>query len=152
MEEQVGSELRLLVKKGPQAPQGDLWQKLRHPFFPLQSKMSLVSAEMGAPLSPLMNRFLQLIIRRKRLDLLPEIWIIFDRLSKDVAGVVPLLVKTAVPLSREQVLSLKESFGRPVDLEIEVDDNLLAGLIVRMGDKMWDASLRGQLNSLLGKR
>jgi F-type H+-transporting ATPase subunit delta len=61
-------------------------------------------------------------------------------------------VQSAMPLNDEQLAALKEtlksSFGKDVRLNTKVDPSLLGGLVVKVGSRMFDSSLRTKLMNL----
>ena len=62
------------------------------------------------------------------------------------------LATSAAPLSEDETANLKgkvaKMTGRTVDLRVEVDETLIGGLTVRVGDTLYDASVRGRLERL----
>jgi F-type H+-transporting ATPase subunit delta len=67
-------------------------------------------------------------------------------------GVVDAVARTALPLSADETKALQQKVagmtGRTVDLRVEVDESLIGGLTVRVGDTLYDASVRGRLERL----
>lgn len=103
-------------------------------------------------LSPLARHFLGLLVSRRRLDLLPEILAAYRALVDEAAGRLRARVLSAMPLSDAQRAALRERLGRrlgrTVLLETEVAPALLAGFVVEVGSRLWDASLLGQLRQV----
>jgi F-type H+-transporting ATPase subunit delta len=63
------------------------------------------------------------------------------------------LVTSAAPLSGENVAALKESLraisgGKEVDLNVKLDPSIIGGLIVQLGSRMVDGSLKTKLNAI----
>jgi F-type H+-transporting ATPase subunit delta len=88
----------------------------------------------------------------ERLDLLRPIVAAFRELRDQRAGRMRVQVRSAVPLpddQREQLLQqLRATFHTEPLLETQVDDDLLGGLVVRVGDWLYDHSVRSQLETL----
>jgi F-type H+-transporting ATPase subunit delta len=67
-------------------------------------------------------------------------------------GVVQAVAKTALPLTDDETAALQEKVagmtGRTVNLKVEVDESLIGGITVRVGDTLYDASVRGRLERL----
>ena len=65
---------------------------------------------------------------------------------------VEALATTALPLTGDETSALQrkiaEMTGRTVDLRVDVDESLIGGLTVRVGDTLYDASVRGRLERL----
>jgi F-type H+-transporting ATPase subunit delta len=67
-------------------------------------------------------------------------------------GTVDAVARTARPLTEEETAMLQEKVaqmtGRSVHLDVELDESLIGGLTVRVGDTLYDASVRGRLERL----
>jgi len=96
--------------------------------------------------------FLKVLARNRRLFALNEMIRTFLALAARQRGEVNAEVATAHPLTDEQLATLKEtlraSAGKDVQLITKVDPTLLGGLIVKMGSRMIDSSIRTKLTSL----
>jgi F-type H+-transporting ATPase subunit delta len=100
----------------------------------------------------LTRNFLGLLARNRRLFALPEMIRAFlDRLAQR-RGEVTAEVVSAAPLTRQQQDTLDErlrrAVGRKVAIETKVDPSLLGGLVVKVGSRMVDASLKSKLQRL----
>jgi len=93
-----------------------------------------------------------LIVRNRRLFAIGDMLRVFQALLARERGEVSADVTSAHPLSQDQMHvlsdSLKASIGKHVQIHTRVDPNLLGGLIVKVGSKMIDSSLRTKLNNL----
>jgi len=85
-----------------------------------------------------------------------------DKIMADYAGyynqqqgILPVLAKTAQPLSesekKEIISRLKKSTGKEIELENQVDKSLIGGLVLKIGDTLVDGSLNNQLLRLKQK-
>jgi F-type H+-transporting ATPase subunit delta len=96
--------------------------------------------------------FLRLLRRKSRLALGASIASFFRELLDEERGVLRAEVTSAVALDEEQRRRLAEKLardtGKQVQLETRVDQALLGGLVVRIGDRMVDGSTRSRLRSL----
>jgi F-type H+-transporting ATPase subunit delta len=94
----------------------------------------------------------RLLARRGRTDLLAAISREFHRLLNEERGIVEAVVTSAKPLARDDQESVRETVeamtGEKVELLAEVDESLIGGLTVRVGDRLLDASIRGRLERL----
>ena len=94
----------------------------------------------------------KLIVRNRRLFAVADMLKAFQSLLARERGEVSADVASAHALSPEQMQvlsdSLKTSIGKNVQIRTRVDPNLLGGLIVKVGSKMIDSSLRTKLNNL----
>ena len=72
--------------------------------------------------------------------------------SAEQRGIVEAVATAASPLTNDETAALQQKVaamtGRTVDLRVEVDDSLIGGLTVRVGDTLYDASVRGRLERL----
>lgn len=96
--------------------------------------------------------FLKLLLEYDRVDVLPEIAERFNALKDEVENTVEVTVTSAAPLSEERLAAigkaLEERFGRKVDLETRLDEELIGGAVIRAGDVVIDGSLRARLKGL----
>ena len=97
-------------------------------------------------------RFIGLLADNRRLSLLPEIAGLFDELRFEAERVVKARVTsaTALPAGELETIkaALKKRFGREVDIETAVDEDLIGGAVIDAGDVVIDGSLRGKLGRL----
>ena len=96
--------------------------------------------------------FLGVLAHNRRLGQLPAIIRAFRSLASSYRGETTADVTSAHPLSDAQVSELKQQLrqriGREVAVELNVDQSLLGGLVVRIGSQMIDSSIRTRLNTL----
>lgn len=125
---------------------------LRHPRVSAADKKKRLSEVLGGRVSQTTLRFLELLIDKKRFDLLPFVSAHFGRLIAEKNNLVKALVRAARPLSAQAQERLKrglqEFAGKNVELEVREDPEIIGGLVVRLGDWVMDSSLRGQLRRL----
>ncbi len=102
--------------------------------------------------APLTRNFIGLTARNRRLFLLPHIGRAFASLLAKHRGEISADVKTAHALTDAQIAdlkaTLKAAYGKEPLLNVTVDPSLLAGLVVKVGSKMIDSSLKTKLNAL----
>jgi F-type H+-transporting ATPase subunit delta len=95
---------------------------------------------------------LRVLMHYRRLVLLPAIAEQFEQQRRASEQRLKVNVVSAVEMQPEQLDKLaerlKSRFGRDIELETDVDSELIGGLIVRAGDKVIDASVRGRLERL----
>jgi F-type H+-transporting ATPase subunit delta len=124
---------------------------LAAPQVPFEAKQEFVEQILDDFL-PEVRNFVLLLTRRRRIRLLPRIYEEFGRLANEYRGIVVAEVTSAVPLDDADkaviIRQLSELTGRRVILRTQVDPAILGGLIVRMGDKLIDGSLRTRLERL----
>ena len=131
----------------------DLVRLVRSPVISAQAQARALEAILAkAGISGFTGNFLKLIVRNRRLFAVADMLKAFQSLLARERGEVSADVASAHPLSPEQMQvlsdSLKTSIGKNVQIRTRVDPNLLGGLIVKVGSKMVDSSLRTKLNNL----
>jgi F-type H+-transporting ATPase subunit delta len=103
-------------------------------------------------LDPITTNFLGVLARNGRKRELRSVIRAFRRLSADHRGETTAEVTTARPLSDDQLSALRQQLrtraGRDVNIEATVDQNILGGIVVKLGSQMIDASIRTKLNRL----
>lgn len=119
---------------------------LTNPGIPFSKKSELLDKLITVPL---LRCFLLHLIKRNYLTLLPDIIERIQRLLDQEEGVLRAEVRSASALSTEQKeklsVSLKDFFQNPILIEASVDPELLAGMVIRVGDTVLDNSLKSQL-------
>lgn len=123
-----------------------------HPGLPLERRRTALKRVFAGRVHDLLIGFLDLLVRRRRIDLLPEVAEAFDRLADRSRGVVKVRVRTAAPLPAPQRAALENQLVRRLERKIELTEevapSLLGGLAVRIGDTVWDGTLAGRLRHL----
>lgn len=125
-----------------------------HPRVGVQAKKELVRKVLGDAVSAPTLRFLDLLVEKKRFGLLPQAAACLEALCDEGRGVAHAAVRTAAPLSEEEAGRLSGKLGafarKTMVLDVQTDPELLGGVVVRLGDWVFDASLRGRLRRLRG--
>lgn len=105
--------------------------------------------------SPLVFNFLRVANRKGRLGMLRQIAIAYDELLEEQMGIVEVDVTVAHRLTPEQADDVRRRVGealkREVVLHQYVDESLIGGLLIRVGDRLLDASVRAQLEAVRRK-
>ena len=96
--------------------------------------------------------FVKVLVESERILLAPEIHELFERFKADDEGSAQVEVLTAFELSDEDQKrigdALEKHFKRKVSMNVQLDESLIGGVVVRSGDQVMDASVRGQLQQL----
>ncbi len=124
---------------------------LTSPVEPAEKKIGVL-AQLLPSVSADVHRFLAILARRDRLELVPEIAMHFRRLLNEHRGIAVAQVTTAIPIDERQkaviASRLGRRFGKTVVLEPRVDPAILGGVIAQIGDTVIDSSIRGRLERL----
>lgn len=131
----------------------DLTRLVRSPLFSADEQGRAFAAVLDkAGISGLVKNFVGLVIANRRLFALPDMIRSYNAILAEKRGEMTADVTSAHPLGDRQVESLKAALksatGRDVRINTKVDAGLLGGLIVKVGSRMIDSSLRTKLNSL----
>lgn len=118
---------------------------------PAADKLQLVEKALEGA-DPLVVNLARLLLRRHRTALGPQVAEAFQELLDAARGVSHATVTSAVPLTEDDMQSvekrLKELTGGEVVVETEVDESILGGMIVRIGDRLIDGSTKSRLQAL----
>ena len=126
---------------------------INSPIYTRQAQGHAIAAiadkmELGGTLA----NTLKLMASKRRLFVLPHLVAALRQLIADEKGEVTADVRTARSLSEEQAAklaeTLKASVGKDVKMNVTVDEDLIGGLIVKVGSKMIDTSIRSKLAAL----
>jgi F-type H+-transporting ATPase subunit delta len=125
---------------------------LANPAIPAERRSEVLVDMLGQRVSTPVLNLVRLMLRRGRIDQLPRVAAEFRRLDDARQGVTHATAVSATDLTRDEIRQLTErleqQMGGRVALDVEVDPSLLGGIIVRVGDRLMDGSVRGRLERL----
>ncbi len=129
---------------------------LRRPTVAASAKSQTLRKIFSGDFSPLFRQLLDLLARRKRLELLPDIAYLFNEHYKKAQGIVEARVTLAVPVTdelRNQFLEkVKQITGKDrIELQMETDPDIIGGYILQIGDLRIDDSVRGKIRKIKQK-
>lgn len=130
----------------------EFMELLKHPKITAEEKIDLIDKIFAGKVADEITGILTIIVKKGRQDsLLPILELFLDMVS-DHLGVVKATVTSAVELSKEQLAQVRSKIesgtSKTVELHAEVDKSLIGGMIIRVGDRVVDASISGRLQSL----
>jgi F-type H+-transporting ATPase subunit delta len=131
----------------------DLDRLIKSPVFSGEDQERAISAIADkAKITGLTGNFLRLVARNRRLFALPGMIKAFRQIAAEHRGETSAEVTSAHALTAAQETELKTALksvaGKDVAISVTVDPSLLGGLIVKMGSRQIDTSLKTKLNSL----
>jgi F-type H+-transporting ATPase subunit delta len=131
----------------------DLARLVKSPVFSAEQHMRAMAAVLDkAGIKGLTANFVGLVAQNRRLFVLPDMIRAYNALLARHRGEVGAEVTSAQPLGDAQIKALKavfkSSIGRDVNLTARVDESLLGGLVVKVGSRMVDTSLKTKLDNL----
>jgi F-type H+-transporting ATPase subunit delta len=98
------------------------------------------------------KNLLHTLAQRKRLNILPEIFSLFEEKRQEAENVLTVDFASKIPLTKKQhegfVKKLEKQFGRHIDMQCRIESDLLGGFLIKAGDVVIDGSVRGQLLNL----
>ena len=113
---------------------------------------SLLLAVCGEKIDGAARNFIQLLVRNGRLEVLPEIRHLFEKRKAEDDGVVEASISSAFPLEGaqlDQIVSLlAKRYGKKISPAVAVNPDLIGGIMISVGDKVWDTSVRGRLQDM----
>ncbi|SDX09158.1 ATP synthase F1 subcomplex delta subunit [Albimonas donghaensis] len=146
-------ETDLISVKQALAGSADLRQAVSSPLYKRDEQVSAIIALANAMgLQPLTRNTLALMAEKRRLFALGELCDAFLAMMAERRGEISAEVSVAAPLTDAQSASLaselKAAMGREVNLDVSVDETLIGGLVVKVGSKLIDTSIRSKLAAL----
>jgi F-type H+-transporting ATPase subunit delta len=126
---------------------------LANPIFDQVSKKGVVDNIIAKmKLSKMSVSFLRLLVDKKRIDILEDIVTCYRQFMDEALKKVRVNVKTAFPLSDEMrsfiSANLEKTLGKKVEMTVEEDSTLLGGVVIGVGDTLYDGSIKNQLNNM----
>ena len=135
------------------AESAELRNVLANPAVELSAKHGVIeklAARMGA--SRIVRNFLFVVVDNQRTHLLPEILQAFEEVLRQRQGVAEAEVTSAAELTGPQKTQLQQTLerltGRKIQAKYSLDPALLGGAVVRIGDTIYDGSVRNRLNQM----
>jgi F-type H+-transporting ATPase subunit delta len=149
--DEVGGELNAVafdvVGKNPRVA-----EFLDSPANTAKRKLPVLAAAFEKSTSDLFKKFVGVLNQHNRLGLLRDVASAYQGIRDKQAGRVRVLVRAATPLSDAQrndlTATLKTNLSKEPILNVRVEPELLGGLIVHVGDRVYDTSVRTRLESL----
>ena len=118
---------------------------LEHPELNADEKKEILS-------SFVLLKLLNIFVEKGSLDALSSVQEKFEKISNDRNGVAVGVINTAIPLGDAEIQKLEKSFStklnKIVKLTNEVDETILGGVKVKIGDKIYDSSVKSQLDRI----
>ncbi len=144
-----GAKLKAL---GMVAADGQMASLLGNPNVGATQKAELMASVVGGNVPPALGNSVLLLIGNGKAVLLPFIAEHFLHLQRDHDGVVKALITSAFPMSEADksgmVEALAKKYGKRVEVEVKVDESLIGGARVQVGDNVVHASVRDTLNQM----
>ncbi len=149
--EAVSADMQLVSSVCHQSK--ELSMMLASPIVNIERKLSVFNDLFDKKVDELTSKYLELIIKKGREEILPEIAEQYVILYKEYMGIVSLIIKTAVALEdeeRKRISGLIKDAVKANEVELieQVDPNLIGGVVLAWDDKQIDMSLQRRLKEL----
>jgi F-type H+-transporting ATPase subunit delta len=149
--EEIKNDMFFLEQVIDQNP--ELEAILRNPIVPLDKKSGILENILGAKVNEATKAFAKLIVNKGRSAILFDISKSFIAQYNALKGIVTAYVTTATELtaeSRAEIVAIvkKEIGANEVVIREKVNDKLIGGFILKVGDRQFDASIASSLNKL----
>ncbi len=149
--DKISAEVKSVADAVSASP--ELVSVLSNPTVPVPSRVAImneIATKTGV--SPLVKNAILLITNHNRAGALPRIAIALGELADEKAGKVRAEVSSAAPLTEAQytklTATLEKLTGRKISLVKKTDASLIGGVVTRIGDKVYDGSLKSRLEEI----
>lgn len=131
----------------------DLRRLMKSQVFSNEDQLRAISAVIeAAGIGVTLSNFIKLVATNNRLSVMSHMFRGFRQMLADRRGEVTAGIVSAIPLSDGQLADIKgalaEISGKSVHVELGVDPSLIGGLVVKLGSRMIDTSLKTKLDAL----
>jgi F-type H+-transporting ATPase subunit delta len=125
----------------------------KSPIIPVEKKKALLEEVLKkVEVSQELKKLLELMAQRDRLGLLRELLQEFEQFVNARLGIVKAEIISATELDEEVLKKIKEKieqlFGKKAEVSVKLDPSLIGGFVVKVADKVLDASIKHQLEEL----
>lgn len=152
VEDKVAEDLRMFAEIFYVVP--DVRRAFDSPAIPRDDKEKLLDELLAKyPVTPTASNFLRVLLERNRMRSFRNIFDIFLEIVNKHKGIVSARIVTAAPLDRDDVGQIEEKLGKimgktVVAAAVETDENLLGGMVVSVGNTIYDGSVKTQLEEV----
>ena len=126
---------------------------LNSPKLSLEQKEALLEKILASHVDPILLKFLKVLCRRERLNFVRGIQRSITEFRDEELGRVRVIVTSALELNQQEVEGirgqLKTKLNREVSVVTKVDPSIIGGLVLRIGDTVFDGSVTGKFDQLL---
>ena len=147
------TELKEINEAIAELPQ--LRDALTAPQIGTDEKTALVAKAFSGKTSPAMMNFLKVVVQKDRFACLPAVAVAAQQMHDQLAGKIQATLVTAeevdTPTRQSIANELSKKLGKQVELETSVDPSIIGGVVVRVGDTVYDSSVAGQLQQVRTK-
>ena len=148
---EILKDAKLLLKTLREAP--EFLACLSDPVLSGEDRKNAFLSVFSGALQEETSGFLAVLIEKRREDRLEEILRRFERLAEESMGIGRVSVRTAFPVTEKEKAAIedkvRETAGfKTLHFEYETDESLIGGLVIRLGDRVVDGSVKNRLDKL----
>ena len=122
------------------------------PIISREKKADVVRALFSEKVDGVTLRFLELLVEKRRESVFPQMVTAYQELRDQQRGVKGVIARTAHSLSGSDLekltAALEQMTGNRIRLETKIDESIIGGIVIRVGDTVYDASVTNQLATL----
>jgi F-type H+-transporting ATPase subunit delta len=148
----VEAWLRELDVAATELADEDAMHLLSNPAVPARSRAEVADLILGDRVGSGPRNLIRLLLQRGRIERLPDVAREFKRLYDRREGIVTAVVTSAAPLDETEMAAIRQRLesttGGRIEMTTTVDPSILGGVVVRLGDRLIDGSVRGRLERL----
>ena len=148
--EEIGEELATIAAILEQNPEYKIF--LTSPQIAKEDKIRSVDKIFGDQIEKTTKNFIKVLIENGRSAYLPEVAKVYKKLLREHLGIVYVEAITAVPMDEDQkqrlIEKLEQRLHQRVELNNLMDENIIGGMKIRVGEKSLDASVSSRLRTL----
>ena len=148
--DRFGEELEFIVGTFRQHP--EFYELYKTPQISSEEKKQIVAKVFQQGISQEVMSFLKILLDKRRTGSFEDIAKEYQRLANAHNNIAEAVAITAIPMSSEEKLALENKLsmttGKVVRLKNEIDDSIIGGILVRIGDKVIDGTIQSRLNEL----
>lgn len=148
--EKINTDLTLIKNILEQSP--DLNEILSNPLTSVENKKEIIEKVFTSEVDSLILNFLKILVDKNRFFVFNDILESFNVALDDINNISRIRVTSAVKMSEESKSKLKakleEKLKKNVILDLNINSNIIAGLVIEMGDNVIDMSLKHKLEDL----
>lgn len=128
---------------------------LQSPGVAMPDKMNLLEKALASKVDGKLMNFLKIVLEKGRFDCLPSIRSSAEKIFDEMSGRVQATVTTAEPIDesvRKRIEdNLSKKLGKKIQLTPKIDASVIGGMVVRIGDTVYDGSVQNQLQQVRTK-
>lgn len=142
----------LIAIKETMALNPDLNTFLTHPTVKIEDKKEIIDTIFKSSVSNYVLNTLKILIERNRIFILPSIVSHYRQLLNKKRNIMPATIITAINIdeaTKNKIKSkLEQIFNSTIEIETETDSKIIAGVVVNIGDKVIDGSIKTKLENM----